>query len=119
LGKTVRTIFDHYRLSYHIIGDSVAEISAKQVEGGGDPAGPTSLDTRWVTEDVPFGLVPTIYLAKLAGVAVPLHQSALNIISACYGRDFSTDNDLLLEIGSFETQTLPTLMTHGYAGLDL
>ncbi|RUV97484.1 NAD/NADP octopine/nopaline dehydrogenase [Mesorhizobium sp. M5C.F.Ca.IN.020.14.1.1] len=114
-GKSVRTIFDHYRLSYGVTGESVAEISANQVRGGSDPAGPTGLDTRWITEDVPFGIVPTIYLAKLAGVEVPLHQSSLNIISASYGHDFAADNDLLTEIGPLEVGTMTALMASGYA----
>ncbi|RUV28760.1 MULTISPECIES: NAD/NADP octopine/nopaline dehydrogenase family protein [unclassified Mesorhizobium] len=117
LGKSVRTIFDHYRLSYGITGESVTEICAKQVGRGSDPVGPTGLDTRWITEDVPYGIVPTIYLAKLAGVAMPLHQSSLNIISACYGRDFAADNDLLTEINPLEVGSMTTLMANGYAGV--
>lgn len=118
-GKTVRTIFDHYRLSFDVTGGSVSEMSAKQVERGSDPAGPIGLDTRWIVEDVPFGLVPTIYLAELAGVPVPMHQSSLNIIGACYGRDFAADNNLLAEIGPLDSRTMMTLMAEGYSGVGL
>lgn len=113
-GKSVRTIFDHFRLSFDVAGDSVSEMSAKRAERGGDPSGPTDVDTRWITEDLPFGIVPTIYLAKLAGVPVPLHQSSLNIINACYARDFEADNDLLPEIGPLEVETMMSLMSDGY-----
>lgn len=113
-GKSVRTIFDHYRLSFGIEEKRVAAAAAKQVENGGDPAGPGGLETRWITEDAPFGLVPTIYLAELAGVPVPLHKSTLTIISACCGRDFEADNDLLPKIGALNLKTLPRLMSDGY-----
>ncbi|RYY60922.1 MAG: hypothetical protein EOO24_59440, partial [Comamonadaceae bacterium] len=58
------------------------------VQRPGGVNGPTTLDSRYVTEDVPFGLVPTIRLAALAGVPVPLHDSGLRVMSALYGRDF-------------------------------
>jgi len=113
-GKTVRTIFDHYKFSHGISGSSVSEMSATLVERGSDPLGPTDLNTRYILEDVPFGIVPTLYLAKLAGIPAPLHQSGLDIISACYGREFAADNDLLSEIGPLEAHTMTSLMTNGY-----
>ena len=112
--KSVRTIFDHYRLSHNITASTVTEMSAILVERGSDPLGPTDLETRYILEDVPFGIVPTIYLAKLAGVSVPLHQGGLEIICACYGRDFGGDNDLLPEIGPLEPGSMMALMTEGY-----
>jgi opine dehydrogenase len=117
LGKSVRTIFDHYLLSHEITGNTVSEMSAMLVERGSDPLGPVDLNTRYILEDVPFGIVPTLYLAKLAGVPAPLHQSGLEIISACYGRDFTTDNNLLAEVGPFAPATMMDLMTNGFPRL--
>lgn len=114
-GKTVRSTFDHFRLSFDISGPSVAEISSVLVERGSDPAGPKSLDTRYVLEDVPFGLIPTLRLAKAAGVSVPLHESGVHILSACYARDFSTENDLLPDLGPLDLPTLKKLVVDGYA----
>jgi len=114
-GKEVRTIFDHYQFSHGISGSSVSEMNAILVERGSDPLGPTDLDTRYILEDVPFGIVPTLYLAQLGGIPAPLHQSGLQIISACYGRDFAADNDLLSEIGPLEPGTMSSLMTEGYS----
>jgi opine dehydrogenase len=59
------------------------------------PPGPTSLDTRFVIEDTPFGLVPLVALARQAGIAVPLHEAGIVLFSALYGRDFRGENDLL------------------------
>ena len=62
-------------------------------------AGPTTLDTRYVTEDVPYGLVPTALLGRLVGRPAVLHESGVAILSALYGRDFAAENDLLPAIG--------------------
>ncbi|UHS59811.1 NAD/NADP octopine/nopaline dehydrogenase family protein [Agrobacterium vaccinii] len=94
-GKTVGTVFDHYSNSFGLYGASVAEMSAQQVERGLDVLGPTTIDSRYVLEDVPFGLIPILRLAELAGIEVPLHSSGINILSAAYGRDFASENDLL------------------------
>ena len=114
LGKTVRTIFDHYRLSFDILGDSLSAISQQLVQRGSDPLGPRDIATRYVLEDAPFGLVPAVRLAELAKVRVPLHESGLAILGACYGRDFVADNNLLPEIGPLQVETLKRLVIDGY-----
>ncbi|AWV05619.1 NAD/NADP octopine/nopaline dehydrogenase (plasmid) [Burkholderia sp. JP2-270] len=113
-GKAVRTTFDHCRLSFDVGGDSLSEISTKLVERGSDPLGPTSIETRYVLEDVPFGLVPTLRLANLAGVSAPLHESGVAILGACYGRNFVADNDILPEIEPLDIDTLKRLVVDGY-----
>ncbi|MCJ9670348.1 MULTISPECIES: NAD/NADP octopine/nopaline dehydrogenase family protein [unclassified Neorhizobium] len=118
LGKSVITTFDHFKLSYNVTGDTVSEISAVLAEGGSDPLGPTDLNTRYILEDVPFGIVPTLQLAKLAGIPAPLHQSGLELISACYGRDFEAENDLLPQLGPFDRAKMAALMTQGYRRSD-
>lgn len=97
-GKRVATVFDHYRNTLALIGESVAQICAQQVERGADIAGPKTINTRYVLEDVPFGIVPLLYLAEVTDIDIPLHRSGMAIISACYGRDFMTENDLLPDI---------------------
>lgn len=82
-GVTVRTAQEHSR----------------QTHGGGPAAmrtfGPATIQTRYTLEDVPFGLVPTVRLAALAGVAAPLHAAGIQVFSALYGRDLAAENDLL------------------------
>ena len=58
------------------------------IERGDGTLGPTDLDTRYVLEDVPFGLVPTERLGRLVGAPAVLHESGINLLSAIYGRDF-------------------------------
>ena len=85
-------------------------------ERGDSTTGPTNLETRYVLEDVPFGLVSTEKLGRLVGAPAVLHESGTNLMSAIYGRDFRAENDLLPEIGfdrlSFEE--LKSLCREGY-----
>ena len=50
--------------------------------------GPATLDTRYVLEDVPFGLLPTTASGRASpGVPTPLHDAGIAMLSAMYGRD--------------------------------
>ena len=70
--------------------------------------GPDSADSRYVTEDIPFGLVPTIQLGNMVNRPAHLHQSGLVLVSAMYGRDFVGENDLLpaLELEHYSLEEL-------------
>jgi opine dehydrogenase len=93
-GTAVRSVRDHFHLSYHVphgpVGDAGAILAAREALPG-----PASLDTRYITEDVPFGLVPSTVLAGIAGVAMPLHVAGIAMFSALYNRDFRAENNLL------------------------
>lgn len=94
-GVETRTIFDHFSLSYHLEKAPVSEMYAALLARGGGAMGPTTADTRYVTEDVPYGLVPTAWLGALVGRPAVLHDAGTALFSAIYGRDFVTENDLL------------------------
>ncbi len=98
-GVSVRTIFDHFHLSFDVPRGPVGEMAATVQARGNGPLGPKSLDTRYITEDVPFGLVPTEALARAAGVSAPLHSGGIDMLSALCGRDFRAENDLLPGLG--------------------
>jgi opine dehydrogenase len=108
LGVAVRTIREHYSLSFNVPPGSVGEMARRMRERGDATLGPTSLDTRYVLEDVPYGLVPTAKLGRLAGAPAPLHEAGIAILSAAYGRDLAADNDLLPAIG-FDRMSLDEL----------
>ncbi len=98
-GVGVRTIFDHFSASFGVERARVAAMAAAVHGRGGAPLGPKSLESRYITEDVPFGLVATEALAGAAGVAVPLHTGGIEMLSAALGRDFRGENDLLPGLG--------------------
>jgi opine dehydrogenase len=92
-GVQVRTLHEHFRLSFGATGDTMAEMAASLASRGADVAAPATLESRYVTEDVPFGLWPTVCLAEAAGMA------GVRMLSALYGRDFAAENDLLPALG--------------------
>lgn len=52
---------------------------------------PGSLDSRWITEDVPYGLGTWIALAEACGIACPNMRAIVRLCSALLGRDFETE----------------------------
>ncbi len=99
----VRTLAEHFRLSFGATGETMGEMAASLAGRGGDPNGPATLDSRYVTEDVPFGLWPTVCLADMADVPAPLHRAGVDVFSALYGRDFRAENDILPALGPLRT----------------
>ena len=111
----MRTIHEHFNLSFHVPMGPLAEMTHALAQRPGDVNGPTTLDSRYVTEDVPFGLVPTIRLAALAGVPVPLHESGVRLMSALYGRDFAAENDILPRLGTLSAGDADRLKRDDFA----
>jgi opine dehydrogenase len=70
-----------------------------------DVLGPATPNTRYVIEDVPYGLVTTVLLGRLVGKIALLHESGIHILSAMYGQDFMIENDLLCGLGLLSPPT--------------
>ncbi len=87
-GVAVRSIHEHFNLSYGISFGTMGEMAAALDATGNTPNGPASVDTRYIYEDVPFGLVVTEMLGRVAGTPTPLHTAGIEIFSGLYGRDF-------------------------------
>ena len=94
-GLRVRTLREHFHLSFQVPLAPVAEQAAMVDARGGAPPGPKSLDTRYLLEDVPYGIAVTERLGALAGIPVPLHAAGVEMVSALLGRDQRAENTLL------------------------
>lgn len=94
-GLEVRSVQDHYRLSFGVEPGPVGEMAAAVYRKRPELLGPKSLDTRFITEDVPFGLVPLELLGAVAGMDLPLHRAGIALFDAICARDFRAENDLL------------------------
>ncbi|MDQ6638703.1 MAG: NAD/NADP octopine/nopaline dehydrogenase family protein [Pseudomonadota bacterium] len=114
-GLSVRTVREHFSLSFHVPLASVSEMSQEMHRQGRGGFGPKTANSRYVLEDVPFGLLPTVVLGRIAGHPATLHESGMAIFSAAYGRDFTQDNDLLPELG-LETMSAAQLQRLARAG---
>ena len=62
-------------------------------------AGPTSMNTRLLLEDVPTGLVPYCSLGKMAGVETPTMRAIVDTCCAVYGIDFWETGRTLTRMG--------------------
>ena len=119
-GLRVKTVQEHFSLSFHVPLASVSEMNQEMHRQGRGGFGPKTAESRYVLEDVPFGLVPTVVLGRLAGRPATLHDAGLALFSAAYGRDFVQDNDLLPELGleRLSAAALQQLARAGYARAD-
>ena len=60
---------------------------------------PGSLETRWLSEDVPFGLATWVGLAASVGLETPLMESLISLSSALMGVDFRQGSRTLSALG--------------------
>jgi|TARA_R100000049_G_C1945502_1_gene90520 opine dehydrogenase len=119
LGVRTRSIHQAYAVPGKIEIGPLAEMLRQITATRKGVNGPRSLDTRYVTEDVPYGLLTTVRLADLAQVEVPLHRAGITVFSALYGRDFAAENRILPEIDAAfaSAATLRRAVTQGWEAL--
>ncbi len=117
-GLPVRSIEEHFVASFDVARAPLAVMAGIVAARRPELKGPATLDTRFVTEDVPFGLLPLVLLGQLADCPMPLHEAGIALFSALYGRDFRGENDLLplLPLGGWTQQQLHDAMRDGWPG---
>ncbi|MGQ4911492.1 MAG: NAD/NADP octopine/nopaline dehydrogenase family protein [Candidatus Thorarchaeota archaeon] len=76
--------------SYGASGETLCQCiqSIDAYDGVGSPS---SLDHRYVLEDIPTGLVPISWFGKLAGVYSPITDTVIDMACHLYERDFWTE----------------------------
>lgn len=84
------TIMSHYfkAKAPKDINDTVANIS-----------GPASMKSRYITEDIPYGLVPVAGLAYSYGVDIPIIDATICLASTINGADYYQSGRSLGELG--------------------
>lgn len=87
------------------------ERPAAKYEAIANVLGPTSLQDRYLTEDLPFGLVPVAELGDRAGVDTPLIDALIALGSVVCGHDFRRTGRTLRSLG-VEALSLEAVLAH-------
>jgi opine dehydrogenase len=108
-GLAVTTIEQHFQRSFDVPQERLADIAAELHRRRGGPPGPTDMDTRFVLEDVPYGLVFNAALARIVGAATHVTDASVTLCSILYGRDFRSENPVIDAL-SLRTATRDSLL---------
>ena len=98
LGITAPTIRDNYAAFYGVEGKNLYE-KVQQVKPYKGIKGPVTLDTRYLFEDIPTGLVPLSALGRAVGVGTPTMDAVVALSSTLLGRDFCREGRNLENLG--------------------
>jgi len=74
-------------------------VSTSKVHGGRGPDAPKDLRHRYISEDVPYGLVPVSSFGKLAGVRTPAIDSIITLASIMNETDYFEEGRNLKRLG--------------------
>ena len=115
-GLEGRCIEEHFHHSFGVPRGGLAAMAAAVHAQRGGPAGPVTLDTRFILEDVPYGLVFFAGMGRMAGVQTPVIDSCITLCCILYARDFRAGNTLLdtLCAGNMDAAQLMARARDGY-----
>jgi opine dehydrogenase len=98
LGLELPSIVQWYKYRYGVKGEILFDTIQKVTEYTGISSPPT-LNTRYLFEDIPTGLVPLAYLGKAVGVKTPIMDAAIDLGNALLHRDFRIEGRSLSKLG--------------------
>jgi len=102
--KLVRDWYDPYGAS----GSSIYEVDhTNRAYAIGEA--PRSINDRYITEDIPYGLVPLTELGDCAGVATPCIDALIRIGCTVAGQDFVSNGRRLSDIG-WDNLSVPQIL---------
>ena len=61
--------------------------------------GPNDINSRYLTEDIPFGLVPWAAIAEIVGVPMPLTNGFIDIINVVHEKDWRAEGRSAADLG--------------------
>jgi opine dehydrogenase len=114
-GLQVRTIEQHFARSFDTRSARLQEIAEELHAKRGGPPGPTDVATRFLVEDVPYGLVFLQALSHVARVSVPATEATATMAALVTGIDFANDNDLLYPL-RLPAESVASLLARVNAG---
>lgn len=98
LGIELTSMKDWQQISYGIEGESLFEVLQNNGSYQGMKA-PLKLDTRFLSEDVPCGLVPIAYLGRWLNVDTPVTNSLIELSNITLNRNYWVEGRTLNRLG--------------------
>jgi opine dehydrogenase len=103
LGASVPTLEDWFDRVYQVRGADLVETCRLLTTNSDGPyqatGTPKSFDHKYITEDVPVGLMPMSALGAAAGVPTPAIDALITLVRAMTGKDFRDEARTLERIG--------------------
>lgn len=115
-GLAVPGLVRHLSQSFGVPEAPLAEMAAELHRRRGGPPGPVETDTRYLSEDVPFGLAFLVALGHLGAVALPATEAVVAAADLITGRNAWGDNDLIPALGIERETPGGLLLRVGVAG---
>ncbi|WP_146217122.1 NAD/NADP octopine/nopaline dehydrogenase family protein [Falsiroseomonas bella] len=109
LGYVVPTLAEALHRASGVPQGRLAAMGAAIAASGRAVLGPAEMETRYVTEDVPYGLSFYLWLAAGRGVAMPRTAATVAVLEVLWGRDLRANP--LLE--ALDAAGLPRLLREG------
>ena len=99
-GLPIKDSFETLYANYSLGKKTLSE-TLRQSPIHGDPAfpAPSSVDTRYINEDLPFGLVPWSLIGRAWGVPTPTIDAVIQISSTMLGVDYFKEGLTLDDLG--------------------
>lgn len=98
LGLDLLTVRGMYKDFYSAEGTTMSEI-VRNVEAYCGIAGQKTIETRYVLEDIPTGLVPMSSLARQLGLRADIMDTVCHLGSYMVGRDIESDGRTMENVG--------------------
>ena len=110
LGLNLLSTMEDMKEIYSLTGKNLREVILNNIAycGHGTDS-PSSMKYRYLTEDVPFLLVPAAALGKSLGVNTPTMDGLIHMASVIIGEEYKKTGRTLEEIGWQETSALDFL----------
>src|SRR5271166_531516 len=103
LGASVPTLADWFDRVYGLREATLVETCQRLTYNSDGPyqatGTPKSLDHKFITEDVPTGLIPMSALGRVAGARTPAIDALVEVVRSMTGKDFAAEARILERLG--------------------
>jgi opine dehydrogenase len=121
LGASVPNLADWFDRVYGVRGAALVETCQLLTYNSDGPyqatGTPKSLDHKFITEDVPTGLIPMSALGAAAGMRTPVIDALIEIVRNMTGKDFAAEGRTLerLGLGGMDGSQIRRVMEEGFS----